>query len=85
MKSSKGRWCNRTESKWDHIARFQLHPRLSLTASMCDSTHEVLLTREPHTSLGVIQVFLEYLSHTGTPVWLTLLSSFSKCQTDAET
>ena len=86
IKISQERWHNRTESKRDHIASFQLPPATPLQSDIdiwqCTSS---IANRERHASLGVVQVFWVSVTQTrGTCVTDLLLSSFSKCQTGIE-
>ena len=86
IKISQERWHNRTESKRGHIASFQLPPATPLQSDIdiwqCTSS---IANREPHASLGVVQVFWVPVTQTrGTYVTDLLLSSVSKCQTGIE-
>ena len=84
--TSQERWHNRTESKRDHAASFQLPPATPLQPDFdmwqCASS---IANREPHASLGVVQVFWVSVTQIrGTHVTNLLLPSFSKCQTGIE-
>ena len=86
IKISQERWHNRTESKRGHTASFQLPPATPLQSDIdiwqCTSS---IANREPHASLGVVQVFWVPVTQTrGTYVTDLLLSSISKCQTGIE-
>lgn len=74
------------QSPRDHAASFQLPPATPLQPDIdmwqCASS---IANREPHASLGVVQVFWVSVTQIrGTHVTNLLLPSFSKCQTGIE-